>query len=118
MKLKVIKVGNHWYPSINHQLGYIEGFEKKIDLYLNRLNVFNTNELTIDFEEIGVIYEGINIIYFNEVDIVRYLTTDDEFNIKFVVNNHEFSISSYLYWCLENQFNFNFHKNSYKVHIY
>ena len=86
MKLKVIKVGNHWYPSINHQLGYIEGFEKKIDLYLNRLNVFNTNELTIDFEEIGVIYEGINIIYFNEVDIVRYLTTDDEFNIKFVLD--------------------------------
>ncbi len=27
MKFKIIKVGNHWYPSINHQLGYIEGFE-------------------------------------------------------------------------------------------
>lgn len=118
MKFKIIKVGNHWYPSINHQLGYIEGFEKKIDLYLNKLDIFDANELNVEFEEIGIIFEGINIVYFNENDIVRYLTTDDDFNIRFIINGHEFSISSDLYWALENQFNFNFHKNSYKIHVY
>lgn len=118
MKFKIIKVGNHWYPNIKHQLGYIEGFEKKIDWYLNKLDIFNANELTIEFEEIGVIFEGINIIYFNEADIIRYLTTDDEFDVRFNVNNHEFKISSDLYWSLEKQFNFNFHKNSYKIHVY
>jgi hypothetical protein len=46
------------------------------------------------------------------------LTTDDNFDIRFVVNEHEFLISSDVYWLLENQFNFNFHKTSYKIHIY
>ena len=56
--------------------------------------------------------------YFNEEDIIRYLTTDDDFDLHFVINNHEFTISSDLYWLLENQFNFNFHKASYRIHIY
>ena len=77
-----------------------------------------TNELNVEFEEIGIIFEGINIVYFNENDIVRYLTTDDDFNIRFIINGHEFNISSDLYWALENQFNFNFHKTSYKIHVY
>lgn len=117
-KFKVKKVGNHWYPCINHVLGYIDGFEKKIDRYLNILDICNMEELTIELEEIGIIFEGINIIYFNEQDIVTYLTTDENFDIRFVINGHEFIINSDLYWRLENQFNFNFHKNSYKIHIY
>lgn len=118
MKFKIIKVGNHWYPGINHQLGEIEGFDKKIDYYLNRLDIVKSEVLTIEFEELGVIFNGINIIYFNEEDIVRYLTTEDDFELRFIVNEHEFKISSYLYWLLEEQFNFNFHKCSYKIHIY
>lgn len=118
MKFKVKKVGNHWYPSINHTLNCLEGFDNKIDRYLSVLDILKNDELTIEFEELGVVFEGINIIYFNENDIVRYLMTDDEFDIKFVVNGHNFTINSNLYWLLEDQFNFNFHKNSYKVHIY
>lgn len=117
-KFFIRKLGNHWYPCIQHELGYIIGFDKKVDRYLSIIDVGNFEELTIEFEELGVIFEGINIIYFNEQDIVQYLTTEDYFNLRFVVNNHEFTISSDLYWLLENQFNFNFHKTSYKIHIY
>ena len=84
---------------------------------LNFLNL-KSGEITVELEELGILFGGINIIYFNEEDIVRYLTTDDNFDIRFVVNEHEFLISSDVYWLLENQFNFNFHKTSYKIHIY
>lgn len=118
LSFKLKKVGGHWYPDISHELGCLIGFEKKIDRYLSVLDVANFNELTLEFEELGVIIEGINIIYFNEGDIVRYLTTDDNFDLRFIINNHEFKIDSDLYWLLEDQFNFNFHKTSYKIHIY
>lgn len=117
-QFKILKLGNHWYPSIKHDLGYINGFDEKIDRYLNILDLSKDGELTVEFEELGVIFAGINIIYFNEDDIVRYLTTTDDFDLRFVVNNHEFTISSDLYWLLEDQFNLNFHKASYKIHIY
>ncbi len=118
MKIQVKKVGNHWYPCIKHEAGYLVGFDSKIDKYLSILNINKSEELTIEFEELGIIWGGINIIYFNENDIVRYLTTNDVFNLRFVVNDHEFTISSDLYFMLENIYNFNFHKNSYKIHIY
>lgn len=118
LKFKVKLIKNHWYPCINHESGYICGFEEKIDRYLNIRDTAKYEELTIEFEELGVVFNGINIIYFNEEDIVRYLTTDDNFNLRFVVNDHEFTINSDLYWMLEDQFNFNFHKTSYRIHIY
>lgn len=117
-QFKVLKVGNHWYPSINHELGWINGFNEKIDRYLDVLDVSKCGELIFEFEELGVLFAGINIIYFNEEDIVRYLTTEDDFDLRFTINNHEFTIYSDLYWLLENQFNFNFHKTSYKIHIF
>lgn len=118
LNFKVKKVGNHWYPCINHELGYICGFSEKIDRYLDRLDYVHCEEISVEFEELGVIVEGLNIIYFNEQDMVRYLMTDDDFDIRFVVNNHEFTISSDLYLMLENQFNFNFHKSTYRINIY
>ena len=118
LSFKVKKIFNHWYPVIKHETGCINGFKEKIDRYLNILDMSKSEELTIEFEELGVIFAGINIIYFNEEDIVRYLTTDDDFDLRFVINNHEFMISSDLYWLLEDQFNFNFHKTSYRIHIF
>lgn len=118
LKFKIRFIGNHWYPCIKHPRGYINGFCTKIDRYLSILDDSKYEELTVEFEELGVELNGINIIYFNEEDIIRYLTTDDDFDLRFVVNDHEFTINSDLYWLLENQFNFNFHKTSYRIHIY
>lgn len=117
-KFKLKKIGNHWYPCINHELGDSINLTEKVDRYLNILDLGKTEELTIEFEELGALFYGVNIIYFSEEDIVRYLTTDDDFDIRFIVNKHEFLISSDLYWLLEEQFNLNFHKSSYKIHIY
>lgn len=118
LNFKLRLVGPHWYPCINHEVGYIIGFDEKIDKYLDILDTNKFEELNVEFEEVGVIFDGCNIIYPNEEDIVRYLTTDDDFDLRFVVNGHEFKISSELYWLLENQFNFNFHKTSYRIYIY
>ena len=115
---KLKKIGNHWYPCINHELGDTINFVEKIDRYLNILDFGNTEEIVVEFEELDIIVEGINIIYFNEEDIIRYLTTNDDFDIRLIINEHEFLISSDIYWLLENQFNFNFHKSIYKIHIY
>ena len=117
-KLTLKRVGNHWYPCVNHMRGYIDGFDKKTDRYLSIIDVCGSEELTVEFENLGIELEGINIIYFNEQDITRYLTTYDSFYLRCVINNHEFTIYSDIYWLLENQFNFNFHKESYRIHIY
>lgn len=117
-KFKLKRVGNHWYPCIPHENGYLVGFDKKIDRYLNIVDLGKFEELTIEFEELGIEWGGINIIYFNEEDITRYLTTCDNFDIRFVINEHEFTISSDLYFMLEDLYNFNFHKASYKIHLY
>ena len=118
MKINLKKIANHWYPCIPHEAGYLVGFDRKIDKYLSIKDISKTEELTIEFEELGIIWGGLNIIYFNEEDIVRYLTTDDNFNLRFIINEHEFTISSDLYFMLESVYNFNFHKSSYKIHIY
>ena len=87
---KLRKIGNHWYPCIDHELGDPINLTEKIDRYLNILDLSKSGEITVELEELGILFGGINIIYFNEEDIVRYLTTDDNFDIRFVVNEHEF----------------------------
>ena len=84
---KVKKINNHWYPCVNHELGYVNGFDDKISKFLDRIDQFKNEELTIDLEEIGIIFEGENTIYFDEKDIVKYLMTDDDFELKFTINN-------------------------------
>lgn len=118
MKFKVKLVGNHWYPCVKHDVSSTIELNRKIDWCLNLLDDSKAEELTVEFEELGIYFEGINIIYFNESDIVRYLTTDDYFNLRFTINNRTYEINSDLYFLLEQEFNFNFHKNSYKIHIY
>lgn len=121
MTIKVKQVGNHFYPCINHSSDYNISFCRNAERWFkawNRHKFINPEELEIEFEEIGVVIEGINIIYFYEEDITRYLMTDDYFDIRFTINGFTYSISSDLYSLLEEQYHFNFHKTSYKIHIY
>lgn len=117
-KFSLIKVGNHWYAGLEHSYDDKMNFNLKIDRILNVLDNSHCGELTVEFEELGTIVEGINILYFDEEDIVRYLTTNDYFEMRFVLNDREYTISSDFYWFLENTFNFNFHKTIYKLHFY
>ncbi len=121
ISFKVKLLGNHWYPSISHHEGCIVGFNEKIDKFLDFFNYNHNNndELTLEFEELGDVWEGVDgIIYFDEKDMCRYFTTDDNFDLKFIINNHEFSISSDMYFWLEQILNFNFHKTEYQIRIY
>lgn len=115
---KIKKVGNQWYPCLNHGRGFIDCFDEKINKYLNMIDTSKFEEITISLEELDIFWDVPNVIYFNEQDIVRYLTTDDDFDLRFVINNHEMTLSSNIFWLLENQFNLNFHKTSYSISIY
>lgn len=121
ISFKLKKVGNHWYPSLEHNEGCLVGFNEKIDRVLDLIDFRNNQieELNIDCEEAGLIWDDIrDMIEFKENDICRYLTTDDNFDLTFIINNHEFQMSSDLYFWLEQVFNFNFHKENYIIHIY
>jgi hypothetical protein len=120
MNIKFKKVGNHWYPCINHSPEHNITLCRNASRWLNlfsKSKILYPEEIDINFEEIGVEINGINIIYFYEEDITRYLTTDDYFDMRFNINGYTYSISSDLYMLLEEQYHFNFHKESYKIHI-
>lgn len=120
MNIKFKKVGNLWYPCINHNSYHNITLCRNATRWLNAWNnhkILYPEDIEIEFEEIGVEISGINIIYFYEEDITRYLTTDDYFDIRFKINGYTYSISSDLYMLLEEQYHFNFHKTSYKIHI-
>ena len=120
MNIRFKKVGNLWYPCINHDSFHNISLCRNAVRWLNTFvknKILYPEDVDIEFEEIGVEINGINIVYFYEEDITRYLTTDDYFDIRFKINGYTYSISSDLYMLLEEQYHFNFHKTSYKIHI-
>lgn len=119
-QFKIRRIGNHWYPCVKHDYGSDISLDQKIERYFDQVSRCSgdTDEITIELEEIPIIVEDINLIFFNESDITRFYTTDDDFNLKFEINEHEFEISSYLFGCFELQFDLNFHETLYKLHIW
>lgn len=120
VQFKIKKVGNHWYPCINHFYRSDVSLDTKIERSLNIFSKWlnNTEEFTVELEEIPLITEEINLVYFDEADITRFYTTDDDFDLRFEINNHEFKISAYLFNCFEEQFEINIHETLYKLHIW
>ena len=120
MIIKIKQVGNHFYPCINHDFGYNISLCRNTERWFriwNKHKVIRPDEVEIEFEEIGIEISGINIIYFYEEDITRYLTTDDYFDMTVWINNHYFVISSDLYSILEQVYQFKFHENIYRVEL-
>ena len=124
LSFKLKKLGSYWYPDIEHAPNQIYTFDEKLNKYLNILDINDNNEITFDFEQLDDIisYDNMhdipNIIYFNDDDIARYMMTTDDFDLHYMVNSHIFKISSELYCLLEENFNFNFHKEIYSIHVY
>ena len=118
IRFKIKKIGNHWYPCIKHDFDDCIQLDRKTEKYLNLLDASlgNREEFTIELEQLGIFYDGINTICFNEDDMFRYMTTDDDLQIRFVINNHEFSIHSDLYFLLEGQYNLD-QESDYKIHV-
>lgn len=120
VQFKIKKVGNHWYPCVSHFYGSDISLDVKIEKVLDKFSKFlsNTEEFIIELEEIPLITEEDNLVYFDESDITRFYTTDDDFDLRFEVNGREFKISAYLFNCLEEQFDINIHETLYKLYIW
>lgn len=124
LSFKVKKLGSCWYPDIEHAPNQIYTFDEKLNKYLSILDINDNREITLDFEQLDDIisYDNMhdipNIIYFNDDDIARYMMTTDDFDLHYMINSHIFEISSDLYCLLEENFNFNFHKEMYSIHAY
>lgn len=120
--IKILKVGNHLYPDINHSEAYeiqlSEKIERVLQKYISIHQELNGDSCEIVFYEQYDIIADRGILQFKEADIVKYLTTDDDFDLTFYIDDHEFTISSDLYSLLEQQFNFNFHKTLYRIEIW
>lgn len=111
------KIGNHWYPNINHGFGEDISLTRNIEHYLN-LIFKDTDIVHIGFEEYNIIFDEYGILYLNEQDITRFYTTDDEFNIRFELYNINLSINATLFMYIQNQLGLRFHEDIYKIHIW
>lgn len=109
------KVGNHWYPSINHNRIEEIVLDPKIEKLLSLVDKEKTGSLVINFTENHELTEG--VLFFKDEDINRYFITNDSFNLTCYILNHAFKISSKLYCLLEREYDFSFHQLIYKVNI-
>lgn len=115
-KIRIKKLGKHWYPDIEHNDPYDLSLNDRIDKFLNFFDKDDSGELEVCLIETYTFIDN-NTIIFNDDDIRRYLTTTDEFNLRFYVADREFEISSNLFNLLEYHYNPNFHKICYKIEI-
>lgn len=116
VSIKVKRIGNHLYPDIEHFSGDQIQLDEKVEKVLSKF--LHPDECEIVFYEQYDIVADFGVIQFDEQDIVRYLTTDDDFNMTFWIDNHRFIMSSDLYNLLEQQYNMNFHKTLYRIEIW
>lgn len=113
----VKKLGNKWYLDIDHTDPFSILFNDKINKVFTLCDIYNEHELEIALiESSGFIMD--NNIFLNDEDLLKYFTTDESFEMRFLVKDHEFSISSDMYDLLEYQFNPNFHKTYYRIEIH
>ena len=113
------KLGNHWYPSIEHDSLEEIQLDQKVERMLTRLSSrheFDKEVITMYIvEQNTILYE--NTIQFRDEDLNRYFTTNDDFDFIVYIGDRTFPISSTLYSLLEELFNFNFHKTLYACNI-
>ena len=110
------KLGNNWYLDINHTDPIDIAFNEKINKVFNILDTSQNGCLEITLYE-SYSFVPDNAIFINDEDVLRYFTTNDNFDMRFIVYDKEFTISSNMYHLIECQYNTNFHKTLYTVEI-
>lgn len=109
------KLGNHWYPAINHNDVQELVLDPKFEKYLSLIDTNKTGCLIINFSQCHEFIE--NALFFKDEDINRYFITNDSFDLTCFILNHQFKISSKLYCLLEREYDFSFHQFIYKINI-
>lgn len=109
------KLGNHWYPAVNHNNIQELVLDPKFEKYLSLIDTNKTGCLVINFSQCHEFIE--NALFFKDEDINRYFITNDSFDLTCFILNHQFKISSKLYCLLEREYDFSFHQFIYKINI-
>lgn len=112
--INVKKIGNHWYPNLNHDSPDEIALDHKLEKLLSFLDVNNIEDLQFLIYEIHS-WTNNTTIQFNEEDMWRWLNTTDVFDMRFYINDHEYIVSSSLIDLLEDQFNMDFYETLYSI---
>ena len=113
------KLGNHWYLDIPHDNAEDLVLDRRIELMLNRLDVWKEGIITnisLICQKDFIDSEG--LIQFDDNDLLRYFTTDDDFIMTLYINGHKWSISSKLYFLIEQKYKLDLHELVYKIAIF
>ena len=80
------KLGNHWYPNLNHSNPTELILNPVLEKYIDRLDEFNDGivDKICLIEQTGFIINN-GLIQFDENDIFRFFTTDDDFIMKLYI---------------------------------
>lgn len=117
-EIQLIRIGNHYYPNLNHSNPNDLKLDPKFDRMLNIINQDDLYFPTVRLYEVGDVLPDEGLIKINEDDITRYLTTDDHFDLRVDVNGHRFKLSSGLYTVLEKNLHLDLCKTLYKIEIW
>lgn len=109
------KIGNHWYLDIEHDNPQDLMLDPILERFIGKLDKFGEGIVSkIYLSEQGDIIFPEGSIQFTDSDLLRYFTTNDDFDMTIYINNHKFKISSNLYTLLETKYQFDFHISSYR----
>lgn len=115
--IKVKKVGNHWYPNVEHDSPEDIVLNEKIEKVLSFLDEDNVGEIEFLLYEVHSWLDD-TTIQFDDEDMWKWLNTTDVFDLKFYIKDNEYKISSLLLDILEDRFNLEFYKTVYSLTIY
>ncbi len=112
------KLGNHWYLDIVHNYPNELILDPTIDRFLSYLDKNNDGILTnISLVEQSGFINPDGLLQFKDSDLLRYFTTNDNFVMTLYINNHKLSITSNLYFLLEQAYNLDLHEVAYCITI-
>ncbi len=119
MILKFIRVGSHrWVPDIDSaEIGEL-ALDPRMERFLDHLDKFNDGVLYVYFVEQRDIVLKEGLLQFSEESILRFMTTNDDFQMDIFVEDHAFKLSSILFMRLEQACGFNFCENIYRIEVH
>lgn len=116
--VELVKLGNHYYPKLNHEDPSDLKLDPKFDRMLNMINKDEYHTPIVYLYEIQSVMPEDGVLKIKDEDITRYLTTNDDFDLRVTVNKHHFKLSSKLYTLLENNLHLDLCKTLYKIEIW
>jgi hypothetical protein len=118
VRIDIRKLGSHWYPSLRHDDPNDLSLDLKMERKLSEHDYMDIGSVTVYLHKAHNIIGSKGIVQFEEQDIVRYLTTDEDFIMRMYIDDEPYYISSQLYFLLENIYNLDFRNNLYKIELW